>query len=246
MTINEVYKLVQIFANKEQRGFITPSDFNLLAKQAELELYNKRLDIVKEKSQPKKIAGYYKEGLAPEVAEQDIAHFYYISNVNPGKSAESHLGATSDVFADYISHVTINSSFHHDIKTNIPVDIVTPENVSNILRSSLVKPSMAYPIALINNGAVGWKGNRRKRISLFPNTIERCTVYYYLYDNTPKWSYVTIAGKPVYDVSTSMNFQISTRCHGELVVKILEYLGVHLREADVVQYASGKEMQEDS
>ena len=59
MTIDEVYRLVQTFANKEQRGFITPSEFNLLAKQAELELYNKRLAIVMEKSQPKKNTEFY-------------------------------------------------------------------------------------------------------------------------------------------------------------------------------------------
>ena len=68
MTIDEVYRLVQTFANKEQRGFITPSEFNLLAKQAELELYNKRLSIVMEKSQPKKAAGYYAESLSPGLA----------------------------------------------------------------------------------------------------------------------------------------------------------------------------------
>ena len=64
MVIDEVYKLVQTFANKEQRGYITPSEFNLLAQQAELELYNKRLKIIIEKSQPKKAAGFYNETLS--------------------------------------------------------------------------------------------------------------------------------------------------------------------------------------
>ena len=63
MTIDEVYRLVQTFANKEQRGFITPSEFNLLAKQAELELYNKRLSLIKEKNPTRKSQGIYAEGL---------------------------------------------------------------------------------------------------------------------------------------------------------------------------------------
>jgi len=75
MTIDEIYRLVQTFANKEQRGFVTPSDFNLLAKQAELELVNKRLDVLREKSQPKKAAGFTQESLTPELAEQDLAPF---------------------------------------------------------------------------------------------------------------------------------------------------------------------------
>ena len=36
MTIDEIYRLVQAFASKDQRGFITPSEFNLMARQAEL------------------------------------------------------------------------------------------------------------------------------------------------------------------------------------------------------------------
>ena len=69
MSIDEIYRLVQTFANKEQRGFITPSDFNLLAKQAELELINKRIEVLQEKSQVKKISGIMEESLTPEVAE---------------------------------------------------------------------------------------------------------------------------------------------------------------------------------
>ena len=75
MSIDEIYRLVQTFANKEQRGFITPSDFNLLAKQAELELINKRIEVLQEKSQVKKISGIMEESLTPEVAEQDLASF---------------------------------------------------------------------------------------------------------------------------------------------------------------------------
>ena len=241
MTINEVYRLVQIFANKEQRGFITPSDFNLLAQQAELELYNKRLDIVKEKSQPKKVAGYYAKGLAPGIAEQDLMHFSIINEISLSNDANPFAGASTNKTMDYISHITIKSDEEHSLSTNVPVDIVTPDTVNQILRSSLVKPSMSYPIALIS-GTNGLS----KKIILFPETIDKCTVYYYSYNNKPEWSYVTISGKPVYNNSTSTQFIIGERCHGELVVKILEYLGVNLREADVVQYASGKEIQQDS
>jgi len=241
MTINEVYKLVQIFANKEQRGFITPSDFNLLAQQAELELYNKRLDIVKEKSQPKKVAGYYAKGLAPEIAEQDLIHFSRIEEITLSNSNDPSYGTYTDKTMDYISHITIKSDEEHNLSTNVPVDIVTPDTVNQILRSSLVKPSMSYPIALISGASSGGK-----RIILFPETISRCVVYYYRYQNKPEWSYVSVSGKPVYNHSTSSQFTLSARCHGELVVKILEYLGVNLREADVVQYASGKEIQQDN
>ena len=240
MTIDEVYRLVQTFANKEQRGFITPSEFNLLAKQAELELYNKRLSIVMEKSQPKKAAGFYHESLSPTLAKQDLSHFLQISSIALTNDAQPYLGTTKSITTDYIESIFINNDEEHSISTNIPVEIVDNVNINQILRSSLVKPSVEYPIALLSEDGVN------KRISIFPETITGCIIYNYLNDNTPKWGYVTISGKPVYDHSSSTQFVLSQRCHGELVTKILEYLGVSIREAEVVQYAQNKEAIQDN
>tara|TARA_B100001063_G_scaffold154487_1_gene144142 strand:- start:15 stop:737 length:723 start_codon:yes stop_codon:yes gene_type:complete len=240
MTIDEVYRLVQAFANKEQRGFITPSEFNLLAKQAELELYNKRLAIVMEKSQPKKAAGFYNESLSPTLAKQDLSHFLSIASISFTNDTKPYLGTASLIKADYIESIFINNDEEHSISTNIPVEIVDNVNINQILRSSLVKPSIEYPIALLSESGAN------KKISMFPETIKECVLYYYLNDNTPKWGYVTISGKPVYDHSSSTQFKLSQRCHGELVTKILEYLGVSIREAEVVQYAQNKEAIQDN
>jgi hypothetical protein len=242
MTIDEVYRLVQTFANKEQRGFIAPSEFNLLAKQAELELYNKRLSIVKEKAPTKRSQGIYGESLSPELARQDIATFLVGSQLTVENKTASHLGGSFSLVSDYIESMFINSDEEHSISTNVPVDIVEPKDVNQILRSSLVKPSMEYPIALLGAEASG----SSKVFSIFPESVGSVTVYHYRNLNTPKWNYVTIGGKPVYNHSGSNGFKLSFRCHGEIVVKILEYLGVSIREPEVVQYAQSNEIKSDS
>ena len=38
MTIDEVYRFIQFIANKDQRGFIKPSEFNLAATRAQLDV----------------------------------------------------------------------------------------------------------------------------------------------------------------------------------------------------------------
>jgi len=226
MTIDEIYRLVQAFASKDQRGFITPAEFNLMAKQAELELYNERLQTVMEGSQAKKIAGYYKKGLTPAVAEQDILSFLYKKDITLTTGEGS-------ILSDYVCQLYIGSN-------NIAVDIVTAKNVGQIQKSSLAKPSTDFPVALLSSNA-----SSSVKVSVFPNTINSVSCYYYLYNNKPTWNYVTIAGKPVYDSSNSVAFLISSRCHGELVIKILGYLGVSIREADLVNYAQAKEVEQD-
>ena len=39
VNIDTVYQRVLAFANKEQRGYITPQEFNLFANQAQIEIY---------------------------------------------------------------------------------------------------------------------------------------------------------------------------------------------------------------
>lgn len=244
MTIDEIYKLVQAFANKEQRGFITPGDFNLLAKQADLELYNKRLSTIMEKSQPKKSAGYYAESLTPELAEQDIAAFLKTEVVSTtANSSVAHVGTSNSLLTDYIVSISTADAETQSITTNVPVEIVNNRNINQILRSSLAKPSASYPVALIGNNTTS---NNKKLINVFPDTITSVTVAHYVHDYSPKWNYVTIAGKPVYDNANSTQFRSSNRTHGELVVKILEYLGVSIREPEVVQYAQANELKADS
>ena len=39
VSINDVYQKVLMFANKEQRGYITPQEFNMFADQAQKEIF---------------------------------------------------------------------------------------------------------------------------------------------------------------------------------------------------------------
>ena len=39
ISIDTVYQRVLAFANKEQRGYITPQEFNLFANQAQMEIF---------------------------------------------------------------------------------------------------------------------------------------------------------------------------------------------------------------
>ena len=38
VNIDNVYQKVLVFANKEQRGYVTPQEFNMFASQAQLEI----------------------------------------------------------------------------------------------------------------------------------------------------------------------------------------------------------------
>ena len=246
MTIDEIYRLVQTFANKEQRGFITPSDFNLLAKQAQLELVNKRLDVLQSKSQSKKMTGILEESLTPEMAEQDLASFLTLQEYRTSSVLITSGYSESEISVDpstfLIKEIFILPDENLGINSHIPLEIVKPEDINKILRSSLVKPSIDYPIGLMS----GDLNSQNLKIKVFPDEISKVMVYGYMSPRpSPNWAYVTVAGKPVHDPSNSTQFKLPSRTHGEVVIKILEYLGVNLREAALINYTTGKEMMQD-
>jgi len=74
-------------------------------------------------------------------------------------------------------------------------------------------------------------------------------VQYIRYPLDPVWTYLTITdGAPVFDSSSSsyQNFELSADYETDLVVKILQYAGVSIREAAVVQYANQAEINENT
>ena len=67
---------------------------------------------------------------------------------------------------------------------------------------------------------------------------------YIRYPNAPKWTYVSItSGEPSFDQSQSdyQDFELPLDDEGNLVKKILQYAGMSIREASVVQFAGGLE-----
>ena len=59
ISIDEVYQTVLALANKEQRGYITPQEFNLFANQAQMEIFEQYFyDLNQFKRVPGNSSGY--------------------------------------------------------------------------------------------------------------------------------------------------------------------------------------------
>jgi len=115
---------------------------------------------------------------------------------------------------------------------------VTHSKITMLNNSLLTAPSLFYPAytkeALLLNA--------------YPNSITetgRVLSQYIRYPNVPKWTYTTLgaSGEPSFDQSQSdyQDFELPLDDEGNLVKKILQYSGMSIREASVVQFAGGLE-----
>ena len=239
ISINSVYTTVLAILNKENRGYVPPFDFNKLAKQAQLEIFE----------------SYF----------YDLAHFgisqkgkIYSSGYS---SVTKSIKEKIDIFETIISLDYTNGIFeapenlyrldtliYNNDGIETIVEMMNKDMSTYIINSKKTAPSKTYPkyLRLENN------------FKVFPSTInEESTVsaYYIRKPSIPIWGYLNLGsddnptgtlpgsgdrGVPLYDAGRSVDFELHPSDEYKLVEKILSYAGVITREAEIVQFAQAE------
>lgn len=227
--INSVRNTVIAILNKGNYGYFTPSDFNLFAKQAQLDIF---------------------EGLF-------YNYNYYTNKVNARTSGVDYADIKKQI-EENIDTFSVNDFLLTYVATNkylIPTDMfllnnlfvvantstlekVSHSRINNLVRSVDTAPTLEYPAYTLSGGTVA------AYPSSLLNNLGLVSAQYIRYPSDPKWTYVTLsAGEPVFDQGAGdyQDFELSLKFEPKLIVKILSYAGVTIREAAVVQFASGME-----
>jgi hypothetical protein len=106
--------------------------------------------------------------------------------------------------------------------------------------SMLTAPSNLFP-AYTEEGSI---------FKIYPATIKypgQVQAVYFRYPKVPKWTYISLAGgEPVFDQSQPdyQDFEMPAEDEFKLVMKILQYCGVSIREQQVTQFAMAQEQHE--
>ena len=100
--------------------------------------------------------------------------------------------------------------------------------IDSLLSSLNTAPSTLFPAYTIEGNTV----------TLYPKpTVAVCR--YVRLPKQPKWSYITLSGgTPVFDQSASdyQDFELASDEEPNLVLKILQYAGIEIRESDVYAF----------
>lgn len=118
---------------------------------------------------------------------------------------------------------------------------VTHSKITMLNNSLLTAPSTMFPAYT----------QEEPTLSLFPvsvNTIGAVQCQYIRYPKDPKWTYINlIGGEPSFDQSQPdfQDFELTISDEPTLVLKILQYAGMSIRELQAVQFGQGLENFED-
>lgn len=243
--INSVRNTVLSILNKNNYGYISPSDFNLFAKQAQLEVfeeyfseYNKLLNLENVRQSG---TGYADMRKAIEEAVESFATTSTLTQVAPGTST-FYLPSVTTTGFDYF---LINKVLCFDASGPSRVykgeaEKVTHTKITMLTTSNLTSPTEQYP-AYTQEGSI---------LTVYPSTINLPTevdANYFRYPRDPKWTYISLSsGEPVFDQSQPdyQDFEVPYEDEYKLVAKILQYAGMSIREIAAVQFAQTEEQKQ--
>lgn len=234
--VNSVRNTVLSILSKDNRGYITPEEFNLFAKQAQMDIFEKYFwdysNAVNKQNARQHGSGY--SDIPAKLAE--VIDRFVVSTVltyNPTSTKFYVPGedpATLDAPAYRIDKLIYNNF--------VEIEKVPRTKITTLLRTNNTAPSVTYPVYTLDE----------QGLKVYPTTItSNVTVEYIRYPADPKWTYLSLsAGEPLFNQGATdyQDFELPLNDEVNLVVKILEYAGVSIREIDVVQMAKSDEIQD--
>tara|TARA_R110000824_G_scaffold145443_1_gene313724 strand:+ start:153 stop:839 length:687 start_codon:yes stop_codon:yes gene_type:complete len=213
--IDTVYQKVLALANKEQRGYITPLEFNLLANQAQeliFEQYFYDLDQFKRRDTDETSLSDMEE-----LIENKLAEFTDVQALSGGTTYPDNY-RTGRIFASgyEAKHVEMN-----EIKNYLGSEF----HMMGLEKNPVYHKSntSGADVEVYNHQGLATTGVTCEIITR-PGKVE--------------WGYDVIAEKALYNASRATDFQLHASEETELVFKILELAGIVINKVGLVQTAA--------
>lgn len=223
---------------KNNRGFITPAAFDSFCHLAQMDLfenlfyqYNKWV-----LNQNNRLANVEYGDIPKNIQEQIDTFSEYSTSTNFTYNAIDDLWAYSgtDLYrTEGLSLVNAQNK-----KTDIEL-VSKGAELNNLINSTINAPTITYPI-YIKTG----EGFR-----VFPKMPSgyKVELFYIRTPKTPKWTYTTVLGNPVFNGSASdrQDIELDESMFSQFIIKVMTYCGLSIRENDVVAAATNAEMIND-
>lgn len=221
ISVNTVYKTVLSILNKEQRGYMTPDEFNKIVNHVQLEIFEKYFeDLNQMVRQPQNDADYADR---LDYLEEKIA----IHN-----TTKNDTGDPGTSFAPDGLHILGTISYNGS-----EAQRVSKKEFYNINKSPLTKPTEVYPIYTLDSG----------KITVYPKTIVNTNleVSFIQKPTEAAWKFTVDANTGVFIESSSDDIDLHDSEQSEVILKVLMYAGVVIKDMEIVQIASARVKQEE-
>ncbi len=297
INVNTVYQTVLLILNKEQRGYMTPVEFNKIGTQVQLEIFERYFEDLNQQIRIPQTDTDYADRVSN--LDEKISLFKTIGNTTyangsfslPAESGSSQAtfttvtilnqqaytittitanqltSGTTTVYLDGIAStaysingttITLNAAPAAGIDifiVNVQDDfyrlgtviystgaLPTQEleridrgELYHLLSSKLTAPTTTYPVYVYE----------RQKLFVYPQTIQTGVQATYIRKPVdPIWNFTLSGNAYVYNPDTSLNFELHDSEQTEIVLKVLLYAGVVVKDPTIIQVAAQQVAQE--
>jgi hypothetical protein len=226
VTIDTVYQRVLAIANKEQRGYITPQEFNLLANQAQLDIFEQYFYDLNQFSRLPGNETRYADMI--DIIEEKISIFEkFRQDVSMSAGGVGTLPANTHK----LGAVSYNTGSGY-----VEIEHINQNELNKYINSPLTAPTTTRPIYIKTSETA---------IQVYPTTITSAvTCNYIAKPASVSWNYTTVLGEPLYNATNSDNFELHESEETELVLKVLELAGVTIKSPDLYQLSDKEDIED--
>jgi hypothetical protein len=244
MNIGEAFQFLEYLANKTgSGGYIQPEQRTMYAQQAEMEFFSTYYNNVKQYSRGDKtpLFGY----ADTQRVDDNLRPYMTLKLLQPNADGIDTLPSDylhpTGFFATYKSSTSsvvdsIDCGFEQNKvvtakESNVEVKILMPDTFGIRLNSASTPPTLRYPIAKMEGNTV----------TIAPSNTYKPTLSYLRKPTGAVYAYtLNESGDPIYNPTLSKDWEAPADCHIELVIKMLGYVGIHVRDNSVSEYAAFK------
>tara|TARA_R110001632_G_scaffold164828_2_gene283345 strand:+ start:8400 stop:9131 length:732 start_codon:yes stop_codon:yes gene_type:complete len=234
VSIDTVYQRVLGILNKEQRGYVTPQEFNLFANQAQMDLFEQYFYDINQFGRIPGNSTEYSDMLT--LLNEKINIFEAVAT--PTRPSATFIPAADQYrLGTVVYKNTTTNSFGVVSTENIEAERIKANEFLYINSSPLTKPTNTRPVFTSNSSGIKVYGN---------SEIVDTAKVDFQYIKKPakvKWGYQIVFNEALYDASSTVNFELHPSEETELIIKILELSGILIKDLNLYQVFDKEENQ---
>ena len=240
--VNKVYTTVLSILNKKGSGYMTPDNFNKIAKVVQLELLD-RAFYEYNRAVAKQTGGRGAQG-AGDIPRKIMDKLDPFCDLTTLTIDSTNTYFETPGYSTLISGTTITQAYNNiyatlSLKVNgefTDIERIDKSKIPFLFSSKLTAPSTTFPVYYYSADL----------LYVFPNTINKVDLYYIAKPRDPNWVSTvdtTSFGTPIYtyDDVNSTNFRLHSSDESDLILGILKYFGVTIKDPLVIQAAQQEE-----
>ena len=216
VNVNTVYKTVLLILNQQQRGYMTPDEFNKVATQVQLDIFENYFESLNQQYR---------------VPQNDTEYADRVKNIQQKLQFFQRTGTTTFVGPEFTLVPTdiyrLGSVFYKGTELT---QYSQRNELTQILLSPLTQPTEHFPIYLYEDD----------KLYIYPTNInDNITVSYLKTPSDVVWQYgVGSLGQFEYQAPpASTAFELAPSEQTNIIMRILAYAGVIINDPTIIQVA---------